>query len=133
MSADFLSAFERLPRPQKRNVRTLITKFSANPTATGLNYERIRGARDSGMRSLRIDGGYRAIVLKPATGNVHVLLWADKHDEAYAWAERHECRINPETGALQVYEPQSAAPDAGSSARLCRKARERSTGCGTGN
>ena len=112
MSADFLSAFERLPRPQKRNVRTLITKFSANPTATGLNYERIRGARDSGMRSLRIDGGYRAVVLKPATGNVHVLLWADKHDEAYAWAERHECRINPETGALQVYEPQSAAPDA---------------------
>ena len=112
MSADFLSAFERLPRPQQRNVRTLITKFSANPTSTGLNYERIRGARDSGMRSLRIDGGYRAIVLKPATGNVHVLLWADKHDEAYVWAERHECRINPETGALQVYEPQSAAPEA---------------------
>ena len=112
MSADFLSAFARLPRPQQRNVRTLITKFNANPTSTGLNYERIHGARDPGMRSLRIDGGYRAIVLKPATGNVHLLLWADKHDEAYAWAERHECRINPETGALQVYEPQSAAPEA---------------------
>lgn len=111
MSADFLSAFASLPRPQQRNVRTLITKFNANPTSTGLNYERIHGARDSGMRSLRIDGGYRAIVLKPAAGNVHLLLWADKHDEAYAWAERHECRINPETGALQVYEPQSAGPE----------------------
>jgi superfamily I DNA/RNA helicase len=111
MSADFLSAFAHLPRPQQRSVRTLITKFNANPTSTGLNYERVHGARDSGMRSLRIDGGYRAIVLKPATGNVHLLLWADKHDEAYAWAERHECRINPETGALQVYEPQSTAPE----------------------
>ena len=106
MSADFLSAFARLPGRQQRSVRALITKFNANPTSTGLNYERIHGAREAGIRSLRIDGGYRAIVLQPAAGNVHLLLWADKHDEAYAWAERHECRINPETGALQVYEPQ---------------------------
>ena len=108
MSADFLSAFAQLPGRQQRSVRALITKFNANPTSTGLNYERIHGAREAGIRSLRIDGGYRAIVLQPAAGNVHLLLWADKHDEAYAWAERHECRINPETGALQVYEPQSA-------------------------
>ena len=112
MSADFLSAFARLPGPQQRGVRAFITKFNANPTSTGLNYERIRGAREPGMRSLRIDGGYRAIVLQPATGNVHLLLWADKHDEAYAWAERHECRINRETGALQVYEPQAPPEEA---------------------
>ena len=107
MSADFLSAFARLPDSQQRKVRAFITKFNANPTSTGLNYERIRGAREAGMRSLRIDGGYRAIVLQPERGNVHLLLWADKHDEAYAWAARHECRINRETGALQVYEPQA--------------------------
>ena len=112
MSADFLSAFARLPRPQQRGVRAFITKFNANPTSTGLNYERIHGACEAGMRSLRIDGGYRAIVLQPATGNVHLLLWADKHDAAYAWAERHECRINRETGALQVYEPQSPPAEA---------------------
>ena len=34
------------------------------------------------------------------------MLWADKHDEAYDWARRHHCRVNPDTGALQVYEPQ---------------------------
>ena len=67
------------------------------------------------MRSLRIDQGYRAIVLKPQQGNVHMLLWADKHDAAYAWAGRHECRINPETRALQVYEP-SLGPPAGTEA-----------------
>ncbi len=111
MSSDFLDAFARLPRPQQRSVRTLISRFNADSTAKGLNYEKIHAARDPAMRSLRIDQGYRAIVLKPAQGDVHMLLWADKHDAAYAWAGRHECRINPETGALQVYEP-SAEPTA---------------------
>ena len=111
MSSDFLDAFARLPSPQQRGVRTLISRFNADSTAAGLNYERIHAARDPAMRSLRIDQGYRAIVLKPEYGDVHMLLWADKHDDAYTWAERHECRINAETGALQVYEPR-AAPDA---------------------
>ena len=73
------------------------------------------------MRSLRIDQGYRAIVLKPEHGEVHMLLWADKHDDAYKWAERHECRINAETGALQVYEPRTAPEARGSRRRLRRR------------
>ena len=110
MSVDFLSAFARLPGPQQRNVRSLITRFNSNPAASGLNYERIQGAKDPNMRSLRIDGSYRAIVLKPAQGDVHMLLWADKHDDAYRWATRHRCDVNPETGALQVYLPQEDGP-----------------------
>ena len=106
MSVDFLSAFARLPGAQQRNVRSLITRFSNNPTASGLNYERINGARDPNMRSLRIDRGYRAIVYKPVRGDVHMLLWADKHDEAYQWATRRRCDVHPETGAVQVYLPQ---------------------------
>ena len=106
MSIDFLEALDRLPSSQRRGVRTLISRFNADATGSGLNYERIRGARDPNLRSLRIDRAYRAIVLKPERGNVHMLLWADKHDEAYQWAIRHRCDINPETGALQVYEPE---------------------------
>lgn len=106
MSSDFLEAYARLPKAQQKGVRSLISRFNADPRAAGLNYERIKTARDSNMRSLRIDQGYRAIVLKPEQGDVHMLLWADKHDEAYDWAARHECRINPETGALQIYAPQ---------------------------
>ena len=110
MSSDFLGAFARLPSSQQRSVRTLITRFNADATASGLNYERIQGSRDRKLRSLRIDGSYRAIISKPERGNVHILLWADKHDEAYEWAKRHRCDINPETGAIQVYEPASGAP-----------------------
>ena len=112
MSADFLAAFAKLPSQQQRLVRAMIARFERDSKASGLNYERIAGARDPNMRSLRIDGGYRAIVLKPAAGNVHILLWADKHDDAYRWATRHACSINAETGALQVYQPQQAAETA---------------------
>ena len=105
MSSGFLEAYARLPKAQQSGVRSLISRFGADSTAPGLNYERIHAARDPAMRSVRIDRGYRAIVLKPERGDVHMLLWADKHDEAYTWARRHECRIHAETGALQVYEP----------------------------
>ena len=111
MSSEFLDAFARLPSSQQRSVRTLITRFNADSTAGGLNYERIQGSRDAKLRSLRIDRGYRAIISKPERGNVHILLWADKHDDAYTWAKRHRCDINPETGAIQVYEPESAEFD----------------------
>ena len=110
LSADFLAAFAKLPSQQQRGVRRMISQFERDSTASGLNYEKIAGAKDANMRSLRIDGGYRAIVLKPDSGNVHLLLWADKHDDAYDWATRHECRVNVETGALQVYAPQQEGP-----------------------
>ena len=109
MSADFLTAFAKLPSRQQRGVRAMIGRVERDSKAPGLNYERIANARDPKMRSLRIDGGYRAIVLKPAQGDIHMLLWADKHDEAYQWATCHACRINVETGALQVYEPRQVA------------------------
>ena len=107
MSSDFLEAYTFLPKPQQRKVRTLITRFAADPTSPGLNYERVQAADN--LRSLRIDRSYRAIVLKPDTGSVHLMLWADKHDEAYDWARRHHCRVNPDTGALQIYEPQRSS------------------------
>lgn len=31
-----------------------------------------------------------------------MLMWVDKHDEAYDWARRHDCAIHPVTGAIQV-------------------------------
>ena len=115
MSSDFLAAFAKLPSQQQRLVRAMIARFERD--STGLDYEKIAGAKDPNMRSLRIDGGYRAVVLKPAAGNVHILLWADKHDDAYQWATRHACSINAETGALQVYQPQQVAEEAAETPR----------------
>ena len=105
MSTEFFDAFVGLPVGVQKRVRQLISKFRANPTASGLNYETISGAPDSQMRSLRINKAYRAIVHRPPKGNTYMLLWADKHDAAYRWATRHQCRVNTETGAIQIYKP----------------------------
>lgn len=105
ISADFFDAFQRLPQGIQKKASTTISEFRRNPTSPGLNFERI--AAHPGMRSIRIDRSYRAIVLHPKKGNVYLLLWVDKHDEAYTWAKRHRCQVNPETGSLQVFEVQS--------------------------
>lgn len=111
ISSDFFSAFARLPGAQQGKVAKFITNFQKNPTLPGINYEKIRDARDANMRSVRIDDDYRGIVLKPESGNVYLLLWIDHHDEAYRWARRHRCAINPETGAIQLYELQEIIPE----------------------
>ena len=81
----------------------MISKFGVDSRSSGLNLEPLKRSRDSRVRSIRIDRDYRAIVRAPDKGTTHLLLWVDKHDDAYKWAERHECKINPETGAVQIY------------------------------
>lgn len=63
---------------------------------------------------MRIDQTYRGIVLKPEQGAVYMLMWVDKHDEAYDWARRHDCAIHPLTGAIQVVDTSyiKAVPEA---------------------
>ena len=104
ISEGFLPALVRLPKAQQIKATKFITNFQKNPMSSGINYEKIHDASHPDMRSVRIDQAYRGIVLKPASGNVYLLLWIDHHDEAYAWARKNHCSINAETGAIQVYE-----------------------------
>ncbi|MDZ7697616.1 MAG: 3'-5' exonuclease [Deltaproteobacteria bacterium] len=114
MASDFLTSFSRIPKGLQTKVLNFINKFRNNPTSPGENYEKIAGAKDANMRSVRVDQDYRAIVLKPQTGNVYMLLWVDKHDEAYRWAKNRVYRIHPETGSIQVMEvePSALEPEA---------------------
>jgi superfamily I DNA/RNA helicase len=112
ISQDFFNAFADIPRTKQKKVQEFVSKFRNNPQATGINYEKINDAANPGYRSVRIDQEYRGIVLKPETGNVYLLMWVDKHDDAYNWARRHKCQINPETGTLQLYEVVVGAPAA---------------------
>ncbi len=103
ISDDFLEALNALPRNTTKKVQKFIRQFRSNPTSSAHNYEKINNAADPNMRSVRIDGSYRAIVLKPEQGNIYVLLWVDNHDEAYRWAERRRCVVHPDTGSLQLF------------------------------
>ena len=102
LSDGFLAAFARIPKAQQKKVQEFISKFRQDPTSNGLNYEKIFDSRSPNVHSVRIDQVYRGIVLKPQQGAVYILMWVDKHDDAYDWARRHDCSIHPATGAIQV-------------------------------
>lgn len=102
ITTDFLKSFAQIPQKQQSKVREFVEKFRNNPTSSGINYEKIVTARDKNLRSIRIDQDYRGIILKPETGNVYMLLWVDKHDDAYGWAENRLVSIHPDTGSLQI-------------------------------
>ncbi len=102
ISADFLDAFSKLPKQIQSKTTAFLEKFKKGPTSSGINYESVENAKDSKLKSVRIDLAYRAIILKPEQGNTYTLLWVDKHDDAYDWAKRRVCKINPESGALQI-------------------------------
>ncbi|PZO13340.1 MAG: DNA helicase [Leptolyngbya foveolarum] len=109
ISDDFFDAYSRLPRKAQSKISEFINRFRQDPTRPGLNYESIQGSKDKNMKSVRIDQAHRAIVLKPDQGSVYLLLWVDKHDDAYNWAKRRTCLVNEVSGALQIVDIEDAA------------------------
>jgi superfamily I DNA/RNA helicase len=97
---DALLAQNRLPRKIQDKSAKLIMKLRNDPSASGLNFESIEGARDRHMKSVRVDQAYRTIVYD--RGGALIILWVDKHDDAYKWARDRVVDINPQTSAVQV-------------------------------
>ena len=109
ISSDFLTAFANLPRQVQGKVTEFVNKFRNNPTAHGINYEKIKTGIDKKIYSVRIDNTYRGIVACQQETGVYLLLWVDHHDEAYQWAARKRCEVNPKTGTIQVFDVQNIA------------------------
>ncbi len=105
---DFLTAFSRIPRSKQKKVRTFLSKFRANPKAPSINYEKINNVKDDQVRTVRIDGDYRGVVLHPTDGDTYALVWVDNHDEAMAWARRKVFSVHPATGGLQMIDVEEA-------------------------
>ena len=106
ISDDFLNAFAALPRQIQGKVTEFLNKFRNDPTAPGINYEKLNACKDKKICSVRIDNTYRGIVVRQPETGVYLLLWVDHHDEAYAWARNKKCNVNPITGGIQIYEMQ---------------------------
>lgn len=107
ISSDFLTAFARLPRQVQGKVTEFVNKFRNDPLSPGINYEKLNAGIDKKIYSVRIDDTYRGIVVRQQETGVYLLLWVDHHDEAYQWAARKRCDVNPKTGAIQVYDVQT--------------------------
>jgi superfamily I DNA/RNA helicase/mRNA-degrading endonuclease RelE of RelBE toxin-antitoxin system len=102
-SDEFFGALTKLAPNIQAKVTQLVLKFQNNPKATGLNFEKINAVKDKSLRSIRVDQAYRVVMAAPEKGNVYLFLWVDSHDKAYDWASRHQCKINPSTGSIQLY------------------------------
>ena len=102
LSQDFLLNLARLPAAVQGKVLKWAIRFQTDPTASGFNYEKIRAGRDANLKSIRIDGDWRGIVLVPPRSDLYILLYVDHHDQAYRWAAQRKLAINPVTGAMQV-------------------------------
>ena len=107
ISSDFLTAFAKLPRSIQGKVTEFVNKFRNDPNSPGINYEKLTNGADNKIWSVRIDDTYRGIVVRQKETGVYLLLWVDHHDEAYQWAARKRCDVNPKTGAIQVYDIQT--------------------------
>jgi len=103
LSIDFMDAFSRIPSREQTRVRAFIEKFRAAPFSNGINLEKVKQWKDPNLRSVRIDQTWRGVVFHPERGNLFILLWVDHHDEAYDWGTRRQCRVNLDTGSLQVF------------------------------
>lgn len=102
LSQEFLLQLAKLPAAVHSKVMKWAIQFQSDPRSSGINYENINGARDSNLKSVRLDRDWRGIVFKPDSGDVYVLLYVDHHDDAYRWAEHRKLTINPVTGAMQM-------------------------------
>ncbi|WP_127716714.1 UvrD-helicase domain-containing protein [Halobacteriovorax sp. HLS] len=102
ISDDFFTAYSKLPQGIQKRTREFMDKFRFNPKSPGLNYEVIRNTACKDLRSVRINQEYRAIVLEPSEGSVYLLLWVDKHDDAYSWAMKKNILVNSYTGTIQI-------------------------------
>jgi mRNA-degrading endonuclease RelE of RelBE toxin-antitoxin system len=103
----FFGALTKLQPNIQAKVNQLVLKFQTNPTSPGLNFEKLNAVKDKNMRSLRVDQAYRVILSAPEEGNVYLFLWVDHHDKAYEWAAGHQCKVNPNTGSIQLYSTQT--------------------------
>ena len=107
ISSDFLTAFARLPRQVQGKVTEFVNKFRNDPISPGIHYEKLNSGIDKKIFSVRIDDTYRSIVVRQQETGVYLLLWVDHHDEAYQWAAHKRCEVNPQTGAIQVFDVQT--------------------------
>lgn len=112
----FFGALTKLQPNIQAKVNQLVLKFQTNPKSPSLNFEKLNSIKDKNMRSIRVDQTYRVILSAPEEGNVYLFLWVDHHDKAYDWAANHQCKVNSNTGSIQLYSTQTEVSEFSTSA-----------------
>ncbi|MGX7672194.1 UvrD-helicase domain-containing protein [Plantactinospora sp. DSM 117369] len=96
----FLPAYARLQRRVQRAVDAAIGKF-AEHTHAGLHLEKLTGACDPNIRTIRVDQFYRGVVLSLGQEK-YALLDVLPHDDAIAFAVSRRFTVNQTLGVLEM-------------------------------
>jgi hypothetical protein len=105
VTTDFLSAWARLEKTVQNKVVQFLEKFMANPRSSGINYEKLLGAKDDRVRSVRIDQQYRAIVIPPEEGNVYLMVWVAAEEDAYQWVMNRVFNRDEDANEITITTP----------------------------
>lgn len=102
IAREFLSGYAKLEKSVRSSVDAAIAKFNDASGRKGLNLETVSNARDSRVRTIRIDQSWRGVVLAPESGNEFCLLAVLPHDEAYRYAAGRTFSVNQALGVLDM-------------------------------
>lgn len=109
LSDSFFDKFTDLARNVQQDVRDFQRKFRDNSQSAAIHLEPITQFKDSSLRTARVGRGYRAVL--GALGNDNfVLLYVDKHDDAYRWAQNKKFKWNEHTQSCQIIPVATESP-----------------------
>lgn len=101
-----MKSLRKLPDKVAVRFMDMMTRYMTDPSGNGLNLETVEGAKDSAIKSLRVDQGYRAIAFD--IGRDIMFVHVNEHDKAYRWAEGRRIKLDPNTNRIRVIEEVAA-------------------------
>lgn len=105
-----VKSLRKLPDRVTGRFMDMMTRYMTDPSAAGLNLETVQGAKDSAVKSVRVDQGYRAIAFD--MGRDLMFVHVNEHDKAYRWAEGRRVKLDPETNRIRVIQELDAETEA---------------------
>lgn len=95
-----MKSLSKLPDRVKVKFLDMMSRYMSDPSSNGLNLETVQGGKDSSIKSVRVDQGYRAIAFQFARDLMFVHV--NEHDKAYRWAEGRRVKLDPETNRVRI-------------------------------
>ncbi len=95
-----MKSLNKLPDRVKVKFLDMMSRYMSDPSSNGLNLETVQGGKDSSIKSVRVDQGYRAIAFQFARDLMFVHV--NEHDKAYRWAEGRRVKLDPDTNRVRI-------------------------------
>jgi hypothetical protein len=104
IAPDVLRDLSALAQPVRRDAVVALRRLLIN--ASGAPHpERVRGARDAKVATLRLGEGLRGVVVRQ--GDVYWLLAVRPDPEAWSYARRHRYGVNPVIGVVEEWDAEA--------------------------